>query len=211
MDARPPLAYFRVRADSRTLVVLRPEWPVLVYDLAAGTERALDPVAGTVYQIHALPDGTTMVGTVSVQVVGDAVASPMLRWWSYPDFAVLQSDPDIGYSGEPLRVAADGSLVALAAGPLVRLYDGRTREFLGTLGDASRRHVQALAVSADGRRVLTGGRDKTVRLWDVPARRPTARWDFGVGTINDVAFSSDGLMAAVAGSNKLAVVWDLDV
>ena len=58
--------------------------------------------------------------------------------------------------------------------------------------------VSALAVSPDGRRLATGGRDNMVRMWDVASRK--LRWTHGektgTGSIGSLAFSPDGKLVA---------------
>jgi eukaryotic-like serine/threonine-protein kinase len=74
--------------------------------------------------------------------------------------------------------------------------------------------VEHAALSADGRRVVTAGRDGVARLWDVATGRPLAaplRHERGV---THVAFSPDGralvTVGGVAGSSAVAArVWDV--
>ena len=69
--------------------------------------------------------------------------------------------------------------------------------------------VSALAVSADGRRVLTGNTDGEVTLWDAAGAR-LVRYDWGVKEPIAAAFAPDGTRAAVGGTDRRVVVWDLD-
>jgi WD40 repeat protein len=69
--------------------------------------------------------------------------------------------------------------------------------------------TSALAISADGRRVLTGDTDGEVTLWDA-AGAPLQRYDWGVGGPIAAAFARDGMRAAVGGNAGQIVVWDLD-
>ena len=69
--------------------------------------------------------------------------------------------------------------------------------------------VSALAVSADGRRVLTGNMDGEVTLWDAAGTR-RQRYDWRVKTPIAAAFDRDGLCAAIGGTDGRIVVWDLD-
>jgi WD40 repeat protein len=69
--------------------------------------------------------------------------------------------------------------------------------------------VSALAVSADGRRVLTGNTDGEVTLWDAAGTR-LRRYEWGVTVPIAAAFARDGLRAAVGGTGGQIVVWDLD-
>jgi DNA-binding beta-propeller fold protein YncE len=67
----------------------------------------------------------------------------------------------------------------------------------------------ALAVSADGRRVLTANLEGEVTLWDATGTR-LQRYDWGLETPIAVAFARDGTRAAAGGTDGRIVVWDLD-
>lgn len=69
--------------------------------------------------------------------------------------------------------------------------------------------VSALAISADGQRVLTGNADGEVTLWD-SAGTPLQRYDWGVKVPIAAAFARDGMRAVVGGTDGQIVVWDLD-
>lgn len=69
--------------------------------------------------------------------------------------------------------------------------------------------VSALAVSADGRRVLTGNTDGEVTLWDAAGAR-LQEYDWEVGIPIAAAFARDGMRAAIGGTEGRIVVWDLD-
>jgi WD40 repeat protein len=67
----------------------------------------------------------------------------------------------------------------------------------------------ALAISPDGRRVLTANQEGEVTLWDAAGAR-LRRYDWGVDTPIAAAFARDGLRAAIGGTDRQIVVWDLD-
>jgi WD40 repeat protein len=69
--------------------------------------------------------------------------------------------------------------------------------------------VSALAISADGKRVLTGNLEGEVTLWD-SAGVLQRRFDWGVKKPIAATFSADGLRAAVGGADGQIVIWDLD-
>lgn len=69
--------------------------------------------------------------------------------------------------------------------------------------------ISALAISDDGRRVLTGNTDGDVTLWDAAGAR-LQRYDWGVKVPIAATFARDGMRAAVGGTDGRIVVWDLD-
>ncbi|GAA1345902.1 serine/threonine-protein kinase [Saccharothrix algeriensis] len=70
--------------------------------------------------------------------------------------------------------------------------------------------VSSVAVSGDGGVAATGGRDGTLRLWDVPARRELAVLDDSGGWYRTVSMSADGrLLAAANPEQKAVTVWDV--
>jgi len=69
--------------------------------------------------------------------------------------------------------------------------------------------VYAVAVSADGRRALSGGADNVLRLWDTKTGKEIRRFPGHTGRVWTVAFSPDGRRAASAGFDKVIRLWDL--
>src|SRR5207249_48804 len=73
------------------------------------------------------------------------------------------------------------------------------------------RHTEAvlsLAFAPDGKTFATGGRDKTVKLWDTATGQVRATLEGHTGPVNAVAFAPVGPMVASGGQDKIVRLWD---
>ncbi|AWM35841.1 WD domain, G-beta repeat [Gemmata obscuriglobus] len=118
----------------------------------------------------------------------------------------------IPVSGCPHRIAcsADGDLAAVLALGNLSVWHLPTRA--AVVDRYARTHGGWLSVAfaPHGRRVVTGGIDGTVAVWDAAGSGPplrTFQWD--LGPVYAVAFDQNGQCAAAAGRAG-ALVWDVD-
>ena len=72
------------------------------------------------------------------------------------------------------------------------------------------KQMNAGVFSPDGRRILTGAHDGSLRVWDAADGREVRSFDWQIGPITAVAFAPDGLTAAAAGLNGNVIIWDVD-
>jgi WD40 repeat protein len=72
------------------------------------------------------------------------------------------------------------------------------------------KQVNAVALTPDGRRLLTASHDGSIRTWDANTGAPGPAFEWGIGAVTAVAFAPDGLTCAAAGLNGKVVVWDMD-
>jgi WD40 repeat protein len=70
--------------------------------------------------------------------------------------------------------------------------------------------VWGVAFSPDGKRLLGGSADGSIRLWEVASRREVAKVE-GLPRVNDVAFSPDGQYALSGGEHGDVRLWRLPV
>src|SRR5207247_1162739 len=71
------------------------------------------------------------------------------------------------------------------------------------------RGVDSVALSPDGRSVLTGSDDDTARLWDMATGREIRRFEGHSGLVYSVAFSPDGRSVLTGSEDKTARLWDV--
>jgi len=69
--------------------------------------------------------------------------------------------------------------------------------------------VFGMAVSPDGKRIVSSGVDKTIRVWDVSTGNQMMVLKGHEGVVGDVAISPDGKRIVSVSSDKTAKVWDV--
>jgi WD40 repeat protein/formylglycine-generating enzyme required for sulfatase activity len=70
--------------------------------------------------------------------------------------------------------------------------------------------IWAGAFSSDGKRLLTGGSDKTMRLWDVERGTEIRKFEKHTDVVIGVTFSPDNLRALSGSNDGTAIVWEVE-
>ena len=65
-----------------------------------------------------------------------------------------------------------------------------------------------MAFSPDGKRIVSGSWDKTVKVWDAATGQETLTLKGHTGAVTSVAFSPDGKRIASGSEDKTVKVWD---
>jgi WD40 repeat protein len=86
--------------------------------------------------------------------------------------------------------------------------DVRRPELLLPLGHT--RPVNSVAMSRDGRRVLTGSGDQTAILWDTQTARPIRTFKGHTHGVTSVALSGDGKRVLTGSMDNSAILWEVE-
>jgi hypothetical protein len=106
----------------------------------------------------------------------------------------------------------NGSSLVVLTGMSLLVWD--TRDFSRKprkVKNTNRQHFTACAFHPSGRYLGAASNDASVKLFDTATWTITAAFNWEVGKARSLAFSPDGMLAAVGGDNGRIVIWDVDV
>ena len=117
-------------------------------------------------------------------------------------------------AGEKPQQAAIGTLQeqapSPAAKPIIPLftYEDKTQRLLRTFRGHSE-FIKSVAISPDGRTVLSGSWGDSLKLWDIASGRELHSFPAHKETIFSIAISPDGLTALAGCWDKTLKMWDI--
>lgn len=69
--------------------------------------------------------------------------------------------------------------------------------------------ITSIALSPDGKYLVTGGYDRTIRLWDIMSGREVRKFSGHQSAVNSVTFSKDGKFIVSGSSDETVRIWDV--
>ncbi len=181
--------------DGQSVVTSSPDGTARTWSLGGRRLATLAGHDGAVLDARFSPDGFTVItggedGTV--------------RLWEAGTRPLLARAAGVAGPAAPALTATtdDGETTATVDGELVRLErsDGSSADLEG-----HRLVVSSVALSPDGKRLVTAGRDHNVILWDVESGQPLRVLRGHFGSVADARFSPDGRWIVTAGPRSVGV------
>lgn len=220
--ARGDLAHVEFLPDGKRVAAGggSPTTGCFVWDVASGELIAEGPHMAPQLRFGVTPDGQSLISAEVVSSGYDARGnwhgtSRVVAWYVGADEVRTQLGELAGYF---TSVAASPYNHHFAAGGGSDAY-GRTRPGELVLWDRSGRAtslkghrgtVLAVAFSLDGRLLASGGKDGTIRIWDVSAAKLVRQLRGHRGDVQAVAFSPDGRLFASGGEDRSVRLWQID-
>ena len=76
--------------------------------------------------------------------------------------------------------------------------------------DGLKEDIIALAITSNKKKLVSGGEDKAIRIWDIEERKLTTSLNVHKSTITSVAISPDDKILASGDASKEIILWDIE-
>jgi WD40 repeat protein len=171
--------------------------------------RRVGPTARVAYTCAALSaDGSLGLIGGWFSEAADSVVSRVVIIPRDAGSKIRHADFDQRDAVQAVAIAPNGRH-ALIGGKTIRLIDLGTMKEIRQMSGNAPGGVTTLAISADGRRAVSGSHDKAVRVWDIATGRQLRCFNGHTDVVWCVAVSPDGRRAASISDDSTLRVWKM--
>ncbi|GEM_PF-4058245 len=206
--------------DSRQLITGLANGTILIWDITSNQVVVS-------FKAHDRPVTTLGISTEGLLISGSREEKYALKLWRIPEgvpllsLAVSQiSSSSLSEEGHIVAAGSwnnDVTLYNLPEGQPFYTLKGKRKQFFNLLKSGQGHHnsVQAVAISADGTQLATGGFDQQVRLWELSNGQPLLpnkekpSWGKHEDWVLAVAFSPQGQLLASSSYDRTLKSWNL--
>jgi WD40 repeat protein len=127
--------------------------------------------------------------------------------WDTAPCKLLHRLEGVGETAVSIVASPNGERVAFVSGRQARVFEVATGFALSQLEHPG--EITSLAFSSNGRRIVTGGRDRLARIWTARTGELLHELSGHQGQVLDVAIGSGGTEVATASTDGTARVWEV--
>jgi WD40 repeat protein len=193
LAAQEPVSCLAFSADGHTLVAGTAYGSIRVFETAKGNEvREIEAHKGAIHTLAFARDNKTLAS---------AGYDKMIRVWK------VSRDMNPQYSPFLLSAIPWGrrpGFVPILQGLEYLRLSRDVRELPGNQGE-----VECLAFAPDGKTLVSGGLDRTVRFWDHDSGKELRQLEGPFGPVYSLAFSKDGQTLATGDENCTIRLWNV--
>jgi WD40 repeat protein len=180
--------------DSKTLAAAGEDDNLFLWSTSTGVVTKRLPVKTKTRALAFAPGGNLLA----------CATENGLQVWDIQTEKILWQERQVGGINPTVVFAPDGQTLAFAIGEAIHLRDVAGGKRLGQM-TGHHESVHALAFSPDSKRLVSGGADYAVRLWDVAGGKEYFPEHRNFGRIMSAQFLADGKTVLVRNENVL--VW----
>ncbi len=107
-----------------------------------------------------------------------------------------------------VAISPDGGLFASSGDRLIKVWNLATGEEVATLNSHIHR-VNVVAISPDGRTLVSGSDDRTIKIWDLETSKLVRTFWGHSDSIQALAISPDGMTLASGSDDQTIKLWDM--
>lgn len=179
---------------------------VAVWHVPTGTEQVrLRGCTASIFGVSFTEDGTTLSTREVAEPIGKGRPPDCIRLWDVKTGRQLHRIA-AEELGNPIVLSHDGTMCATCHRSGIDVWNiaqgSKLRSF------ETRRSIRSLALSRDGKTLLSGDNEGTICVWDIAGGRQTRTLIGHRGAVTALAFLDDHRVVS-ASSDTTLLIWDL--